>query len=212
MLRHIVLMLLLVAFPPILSADGNWQLVVDDNGVALYTRVVKGQSTSEFKGVCFVDRPIEAVGATLLDFASYPKWVFRCRHSYKIPAKDSSELHYLLYVAIDTPWPFADRDAVYKVVTTIDDARKTVVVRSTALKTQPIEHRKNHVRITDSELQWILAEISDARTRITFINRTNAAGRWAEFISNSGTRATTLHSLKNLKRALNSGSFAQGHQ
>jgi hypothetical protein len=77
-----------------------------------------------------------------------------------------------------------------------------VVVHSIALKTPLIPVRRQYVRITDSEHQWILEKISKNRTRITFINRTNAAGPFANYLSNSGTRDTTLHSLENFKKIL----------
>ena len=200
--QRIVIILLLMVYPLILGADGDWNLITDDDGIALYTRSLRDNSTSEFKGICVVDRPIETVGSVLSDVASYPDWFFRCIQSHKIPTEDSSDLDFLLYVAIDTPWPFTHRDAVYKVVTTIDHAAGKVVVRCATSKAQRVPRRKNFVRITDSRLQWILERLSAGQTRITFINRTHAAGSWGDYISNSGTRATTLHSLKNLQKLL----------
>jgi hypothetical protein len=138
----------------------------------------------------------------LSDIASYPKWFFKCVEARKIPTENSSQLHFFLYVAIDTPWPFSDRDVVYKTAVTIDYASEKVVILSIALKTPLIPLRRQYVRITDSEHQWILEKISKNRTRITFINRTNAAGPFANYLSNAGTRDTTLHSLENLKKIL----------
>ena len=43
-----------------------------------------------------------------------------------------------------------------------------------------------------------IAKVSSQQTRITFINRTQAAGPFSNYISNPGTRDTTFHSLKNL--------------
>jgi hypothetical protein len=55
------------------------------------------------------------------------------------------------------------------------------------------------VRITDSENLWVLEKISADCTRITFVNRTNAGGPFANYLSNPGTRDTTVHSLENLR-------------
>ena len=194
------------------GGDDGWNLVAEEDGVALYTRTLENGSTSEIKGVCIAERPIETVGWVLSDVASYPKWFFRCHQSRKIPAQNDTDLSFLLHIVIDTPWPFADRDVVYRVVTTIDSAGGKVVVQSTAVKTQLVALKKDYVRITDSKLQWILERLSAGQTRITFINRTHAAGLWGDVISNPGTQATTLHSLKNLKTLLASQSFTQRHQ
>jgi hypothetical protein len=197
----------------LMAVDGDgWKLLTDEEGVALYTRAPADNGTSEIKGVCEVERPLDTVGRVLSDVASYPNWFFRCHHTRKIPAQEATDHNFLLYIVIDTPWPFADRDVVYKVVTTVDSAAGRVVVHSTAVKTQSLARKKDYVRITDSKLQWILERLSAGQTRITFINRTHAAGLWGDYISNSGTLATTLHSLKNLKKLLDSGSFTQRHQ
>ena len=198
--KRIIIILLLIIFPVSSVADGDWKLIVDQDGIALYAREVSGHAEAQFKGVCIVNRPLEAVGSIMSDIASYPKWFFKCIEAQKIPAENSSELHFFLYVAIDTPWPFSDRDAVYKTEIAIDYALGKVVVRSTALKEPLIPLRRQYVRVTDSEHQWILEKISADSTRITFINRTNAGGPLANYISNPGIRDTTVHSLKNLKK------------
>ena len=194
----------MMVFPPILVAGGEWESIVDNDGVALYARDVSGYSEKQFKGVCIVNRPLEAVGFVLSDIASYPKWFFKCIEAKKITDKNSSEFQFFLYVAIDTPWPFSARDVVYKTKVTIDYAPGKVVIHSRALGRPLIPLKRQYVRITDSENQWILERISADRTRITFINRTNAAGPFAKYLSNPGTRDTTIHSLKNLRKIVDS--------
>ena len=201
-LGHIAAILILIVFPELLAADSAWKLIAEEDDIALYARGLKGHSESQYKGVTTVNRSIEAVGSVLSDTASYPRWFFKCREAKKLPAENSSERHFFLYIVIDTPWPFSDRDAIYKTEITIDNASGKVFVGSRALKEAFVPLKRQYVRITDSEHQWILEKISEARTRITFINRTNAAGPFANYLSNPGMRDTTLHSLKNLSKLL----------
>ena len=144
---QIVIVFVFLSHPFSLFASDGWNFITEDDGIALYSRILKGYSSTEFKGICIIDRPIESVGSFLSEVAAYPEWFFRCIQSYKIRAKNSSDLNFLLYVAIDAPWPFSDRHVVYRVVTAVD----------------------------------------------------RVAG---DLISIRGTRATTLHSLKNLKKQL----------
>jgi hypothetical protein len=201
--KRIIIILILMVLAAFSVAGGEWQLIVDKDGITLFAREVSGHSEKQFKGVCIVSRPLEAVGWVLSDIASYPSWFFKCIEAKKIPAQNSSELQFFLYVTIDTPWPFSDRDAVYKTEVTIDYASQKVVIHSIALRRPFIPLRRQYVRITDSEHQWILERISADRTRITFINRTNAAGPFANYLSNPGTRNSTMHSLKNLRKIFN---------
>lgn len=208
--KRIIINLMFIIFPAISGADGEWKFIIDEDGIALYARDLSGHAEAQFKGTCIVNRPLEAVGSILSDIASYPKWFFKCIEAQKIPGENSSELRFFLYVAIDTPWPFSDRDAVYETEIAIDYASEKVIVRSTALKAPLIPLRRQFVRITDSKLQWILEKRSADQTRITFIHYTHAAGPWGDYISNSGTRATTMNSLKNLKKLLEAGHLQSG--
>jgi hypothetical protein len=192
-----------MVLPTISVAGGEWKLIADKDGITLYAREVSGHSEAQYKGVSIINQSIEAVGSVLSDIASYPKWFFKCIESKKILTKNSSELHFFLYVAIDAPWPFSDRDAVYETEVAIDYALGKVVIRSTALTQPLIPLRRQYVRIRDSEHQWILEKISADRTRITFINRTNAAGSFANYISNPGIRDTIFLSLKNFRKIFN---------
>jgi hypothetical protein len=197
-----IIILLLLVLATASGAGDRWKLIDDRDGITLYSREVSVQPQAQFKGVFTVRQPIEAVGSVLSDVASYPKWFFKCIEVKKIPTENSSELHFFLYVAIDTPWPFLDRDVVYETDVTIDYAAGKVFIQSVALKRPLVQLKNQYVRITDSEHQWILERISADLTRITFINRTNAAGPFANYLSNSGMRDTTIHSLVNLKNIL----------
>lgn len=201
--------LILIAFPVLVAAGSDWKLIANEEGVVLYSRKVSGHSEIQFKGVCLISQPLEVIGAVLFDIPSYPGWFFKCIESKKIPVANASELNYYLYASIDTPWPFSDRDVVYKANVAIDSDLGKVVIKSTALSEPFIPVRSSYVRITDSEHQWILEKISSEQTRITFINRTNAAGPFANYISNPGTRETTFHSLKNLKNWAKDSKYAK---
>ena len=199
-LNRIIVGLIFAVFPFIAFAVDEWKSIIDEDGIALFAREVGGHTEAQFKGICMVNRSLEAVGSILSDIGSYPKWFFKCIEARKIPAANSSDLHFFLYVAIDTPWPFSDRDAVYETEISIDYALGRVVIMSRALKEPLVPLRKQYVRITDSEHQWILERISADCTRVTFINRTNAGGPFANYLSNPGIRDTTLFSLKNLRK------------
>ena len=201
-IQRIIIISMLLVLPAISGADGQWQTIVERDGITLYAREVSGHSEMQFKGVCMVNRSLASVVSILSDTDSYPKWFFRCIEANKIPTKNPSEFHFLLYVAIDTPWPFTDRDVLYQTEVKIDFASGKVVIHSIALKTPVIPLKRQYVRIIDSEHQWILEKVAVDRTRITFINRTNAAGPFANFISNPGIRDTMIHSLTNLAKIL----------
>ncbi len=206
LIRASLIILLAISTP--VAAGGDWKFIANEEGVTLYSRKVGGHSELEFKGICLIAQPLEVIGNMLSDIASYPKWFFKCIESKRIPMDLSPGRGYYLYIAIDTPWPFKNRDVVYKTNVSIDYDSGKVIIKSTALTEPIVPLRSGYVRITDSQHRWILEKVSSEQTRVTFINRTNAAGPFANYISNPGLRSTTFYSLKNLQtrtRASNNG-------
>ena len=194
----ILIISLLVADTGGLFAQEQWKSVSNDNGVAIYSRKVIGQEDSEFKGITDINQPIEVMGAVSAEIPGYTGWFFKCRQARKIPAISSTAYNFMVYIAIDTPWPLWPRDIVYDVKIKIDMASGKVEVRSKAVPEPVVPIRKDHVRITDSELHWVLERIDTHRTRIIFIMRTDAGGSVSSYWSDLGCRKTIYHSLINL--------------
>ena len=196
----ILLIFLLAAAPGGLFAQEQWKSVSNDNGVAIYSRKVAGHAESEFKGTSIINRPVAVVGAVLADIPTYTEWFFKCLQARKIPQDSSSDDNFLLYIAVEAPWPLWPRDIVYAVKTRIDIAAGKVEVRSKAVPEPIVPTLKDHVRITDSELQWVVERIDSNQTRVVFIKRTDAGGSVSGYWSDLGCRKTIYHSLINLRK------------
>ena len=194
----ILIIALLVADPGGLFAQEQWKSVSDDNGVAIYSRKVDGHEESEFKGITDIDQPIEVIGAVLAEIPAYTGWFFKCRQAEKIPQISSTAYNFMVYIALDAPWPLWPRDVVYDVKIRIDMASGKVDVRCKAMPEPVVPARKDHVRIVDSEIHWVLERSEPHQTRITFTMRTDAGGFVSGYWSDLGCRKTIYHSLINL--------------
>jgi hypothetical protein len=183
-----------------LFAQEPWKPVSNDNGVAMYSRKVAGHEESAFKGVTDINRPIEVIGAVLAEIPAYSGWFFKCRQARKISQNSSTANIFMVYIALATPWPLWPRDIVYDVNLKINMASGKVEVRSKAVPDPVVPIRKDHIRITDSELHWVLESIEPHRTRVIFIMRTDAGGSVSGYWSDLGCRKTIYHSLINLRR------------
>ena len=202
MTHTVSLLTLIVTFlatnPGGLFAQEKWEFVSNDNGVSIHSRKVAGHEVSEFKGITTIDRPIEVIGAVLAEFPDYTQWFFKCRQAGKIPQESSTANKFMVYTALGTPWPLWPRDIVYDVTIKINMAAGKVEVRCEAVEQPVVPIQPDHVRITDSELHWILERIDAHHTRITFIMRTDAGGSVGSYWSDLGCRKTIYHSLVNL--------------
>ena len=202
MTRTVNLLILIISIqaagPGGLFAQEQWASVSNDHGVAIYSRKVAGHEESEFKGITDIDQPIEVIGAVLAEIPAYIGWFFKCLQAEKIPQISSTAYNFMVYFALDAPWPLWPRDVVYDVKIRIDMVSGKVDVGCKVVPEPVVPIRNDHLRITDSELHWVLERIDTHQTRIIFIMRTDAGGFVSGYWSDLGCRKTIYHSLINL--------------
>lgn len=191
-----------------IAAEKDWVFVEESRGVTIHSRQVVGHSEFEFRGSLIINQPVEVVGAVLADIPSFTRWFYKCTIARKVPDRISSDLEWLLYFVIETPWPLWNRDVVYAVSTKIDIGSGKIAVHGKAHQNSGVPVRKDHVRITDSELQWILERLDSNRTKVTFTEWIDAGGNLGSYLSNAGCRKTVFQSLINLANITSDPQYA----
>jgi hypothetical protein len=191
--------ILLIADQTVYSAQEKWIFINQDQGVTMHSRKVAGRAESEFRGSSTIDQPVEVVGAVLAAIPSFTRWFYKCIQARKIPDKTSTDLNFLIYIVIETPWPLWNRDVVYATATTIDIASGNIKIQGHARQDAAVPIRKDHVRITDSELQWTLERLDSNQTMVTFTKRINAGGNLGSYLSDAGCKKTVFSSLVNMR-------------
>jgi hypothetical protein len=186
---------LLISDHAAIGAEEKWVFIEKNQGVTMHSRKVDGHAESEFRGSSTIDQPLEVVGAVLADIPSFTRWFYKCIQARKIPDKTSTDLNFLLYIVIETPWPLWNRDVVYAATTTIDIASGNIKIQGHARQDAAVPIRKDHVRITDSELQWTLERLDSNQTMVTFTKRINAGGNLGSYLSDAGCKKTVFSSL-----------------
>ena len=180
-------------------AAGEWELVNDGDGVAVYESEWEGHSENQYKGVSVIEQPIEVIAAVLSDIASYPEWFHRCTEARKLKDNETSVLDFQLYIVINVPWPFNDRHGIFHAQTTVDPVSEKIDINSAARAESDIPPHEDYIRITNSTQRWILEKLTLQTTRITFINQTGSSGSMSAFITNLGSQATVYQSLINIR-------------
>ena len=199
---------LLIAAEPIHAADEDWVFIEKNQGVAIHSRKVAGHAESEFKGTRIINQRVEVIGAVLADTPAYTRWFFNCIRAEKIPDKTSTDLNFLLYIVVETPWPLWNRDVIYDARTTVDIPSGRIMVWGKALQDAPVPIRDNHVRVTESAIEWELVRLDDSRTMVSFTKRINIGGSIGSYLSDAGCRKTIFESLVNLGRIASDPKYA----
>jgi len=199
---------LLITAASIYAAEGDWVFIEESQGVTIHSRKIAGHAESEFKGTRIINQPVEVVGAVLADIPSYTRWFFKCTQAQKIPDKKNGDLNFLLYIIIKPPWPLWNRDVIYDSRTRVDIDSGKIMVWGKALGSDSVPVKENHVRVTDSAIEWDLERLDDNRTRVSFAKRINIGGSIGSYLSDAGCRKTIFESLVNLGRISSDPEYA----
>jgi hypothetical protein len=180
------------------EASDKWVFIEKRQGITIHSRKLAEHAESDFRGTRIYHQPVEVIGAVLADIPSYPRWFFNCIQARKIQSNASTSLNFLLHIVVKTPWPLWNRDVIYSTDARIDIQTGKIVVRGKAVQDALVPINEKHIRVTDSELEWVLERLDDGRTMVSFTKRINVGGSVGSYLSDIGCRKTIFESLVNL--------------
>jgi hypothetical protein len=183
---------------PAWTAEPEWSLDKDKDGIEVYTRSVAGSGIKEFKGVADVDSGIDDIIALLRDSDRFTAW-FPDTSESKLLSRDGDVSYQ--YSVMATPWPLADRDNVLRSVATRDE--KTGVVNITvdaAPDYYPIH--EGRVRVQTATGTWKLTPLGDQKTNVAFTMHLEPGGGIPQWLINTRIVATPFEALTNLRGIL----------
>ena len=116
------------------AAPGKWELIKQKRGVTVYKKQIPGSKFLAVKGQTIMEQPIETIFGVLLDNTRRTEWVNRLKRSEII--EQVSPLEYVVYQEFKLPWPFKNRDFVYRGL-----AQKDHESGAITLQMNSIEHK-----------------------------------------------------------------------
>jgi len=181
------------------SAEYPWKLQIDRNGVKVYNREIDDSPIREFMGRCVVDAGLYTVGMLMLDFPTYPEWVASCKDLRSITCRDA--LNCDLYYVMGLPWPVSNRDVILRANATVYPAENVIRVNCEAMPGDTrIPVPKGYVRLKSMYVKWILKQLPDGKTDVTFLSWAEPGGLITPFIANMATTDFPFKSLVNLAK------------
>jgi hypothetical protein len=94
--------------------------------LVVYRKSVEGSPVLAYQGVAIIDAPISKVIGVIRDIDRRPEWANRIAEARVL--KTHSDHERTEYVRTEVPWPFQDRDFVYRAGIRFDPTAKSVTV------------------------------------------------------------------------------------
>ncbi|SHK96607.1 START domain-containing protein [Desulfatibacillum alkenivorans DSM 16219] len=199
----ILLALLAAAFlaaAPLCMAEtqyGEWELVMDKNGIKAYSRKVEGSGIFEFRAVAVVDAPIEVVGETLRDVPACADWLPYCQEARLLEMTDRN--HFSTYNMFNLPWPLKDRDLALGTDTEYDLVHGRAVSNFRNIVTPACPESDDYIRMPSLKGQYVFEFITRERTGIIQTYRADLAGAIPDWMANIATKYMMYDTFMNLK-------------
>ena len=115
--------------------NADWELISDEDGVEVYTADIEGSEIRGIKGVFTMPYNCAYVFSVIMDNQRSIGWVDRLISSEVIEEKSPHK--HRIYIAMDTPFPFNDREFVYDREFRFDDDGDSISVTM-----RSVEHEK----------------------------------------------------------------------
>jgi len=160
---------------------GEWELVKEDEGIAVYTRSVEGSDFLAFKGETVVEGSIDALVAVLYDTPSAPAWLHQC--SFGMTLEEVSFEENYVFQIYDLPFPASNREVILHAHLSLSEGSALLDTREANgfCDSQPVG-RCRYVKEVD------LTRIEKSRGRYLFVTEENNRTRvvWQQYIEPGG--------------------------
>lgn len=189
-----------------LTAQKDWQLQKDRNGVKVYYREPADSPIKELKIVTQVKCSLSSALAVLQDVPNLSKWVYRCTQAKLLKVVSPTVYHYSNIT--DFPWPMYDREFIMRCTTWQDPATLIVYSKSSAMPDAlPADSRYMRVRKTESS--WTFKPLGNGMVELEYYLKSDPGGNIPTFLINAALDSGPLYSLEKFKKLVQQEPYAK---
>jgi len=152
---YIAILSLLIGIP--LFAQKEWTLKKDKDDIQIFVKSVDSSEIKAYKAEMIVKTSLDKVKDVIVDGNQLYVWNYKAIDSKLL--KKPSENTYLIWMALDLPWPMRNRDFVATLTLnkiSEETIRIDIVAASDQHKTQ-----EDYLRMTYFEGYWLLEQQGD---------------------------------------------------
>ena len=199
MYKVLVISFLLVFNALFASAQTDWKLASETDGIKIYTSIVPGSKVKAIKVECEFNATASQFTSVILDVNHSAEWVYHTKSSILIKQVSSSELYY--YSEVCLPWPAENRDFVAHLKVTQNPDTKVVTIDG-PIANNIVPVKSNVVRITDSNGKWVITPMGNNHINVEYSLHADPGGDLPAWIINMFAAEGPKQIFKNLKLQL----------
>ncbi len=179
-----------------LSAQSDWKLEKDKNGIKVFTRKLPEASLKDYRVEATFDMSVDKLLKIITDFENYKNWFANTAECYLIEKVSDTEL--IQYFEAKAPWPVSNRDCVTRFK--INKKSNGNIRIDLDLAEGYYKDKKNVVHIPAFEGYWELTKIADNKVKAVQQVASDPGGGIPDWLANAFIVDTPFDSFSNLKK------------
>jgi hypothetical protein len=201
-----LLLLLVVTYNA--SAQYNWMLKSNKDGIKIYTSNVVNSKLKALRIECKYESTLAQMVAVLLDLKTRPDWIYHTKSIRLVKQVSPSELFY--YSEISLPWPAQNRDFVAHLITSQDQETKIVTMDGPVAPAM-VPERDGIVRVKSSISKWLIFPLNKNEVKIEYTIQLDPGGAIPAWLTNMFASEGPTESFKALRLQLNKPEYKTAH-
>lgn len=195
------LLILLAALALTLPGIGqqSWTLSKDKDGIKIYTRSSDKSPFDEFRATMQLDQSIHSLVAVLQDIENMPDWAYNVISGRILKAYGDTIQYY--YTEVSIPFPFTNRDAVYRNTYEWKNDSSLLVVDIQMLPDY-LEETENLVRIPYGKGSWRIKVLDNGRLDVTFQMVVDPGGSVPSWLANMFVNETPAYTFTKIREII----------
>jgi len=181
-----------------LHAQESWDLAKESDGVKVYTRTNKVMSFKEFKATMTVKAKVQDFVSVLFDVDGLTSWGYNISES-KLLERPNDTIQ-IYYAVAKAPWPYKDRDGIYKNTFEWDKNSGSLTVEIELLEDER-ELSNSFVRM-DGYGFWKVEEISANELKIDFQMQVDPGGSIKAWMANMFVTDSPFKTMTGIRKAM----------
>jgi hypothetical protein len=181
------------------SAQNNWKLSTEKDGIKVYTSAVPNSKVKAIKVECDLNATPAQLVALVMDVTTAPDWVYHVKSAKLVKQVSPAELYY--YSEVSLPWPAANRDFVAHLIVSQDPDTKVVTIDGPAVPGF-VPVKKGIVRIDHSFGKWIITPAGADQLHVEYSIHVDPGGSLPSWLVNIFATDAPLQIFRSLKTQL----------
>jgi hypothetical protein len=197
-MKQLIAALLLIIITSIsCSAQTNWKLEKDKDGIKVWTRKQTNSNLKEYKASTIVNTSIDKLVTFFKNYKLYEKWMYKIDAGSLKILKKYNDNEFVVRATMSAPF-IKTRESITHFTINQPDNKGIVMIN---LVTEPdfIPLNSNYVRIPKMNGYWKLIPTENGKVEISHVSTVNAGGSIPEAIANLGAVDAPFSMLQKIK-------------